>query len=109
MSTPRSRKARGKRLQNKVAKAIRDKFKLPESDVKSTTMGEGGMDVQLSARARRKFPYAVECKNVEKLALWDSWKQAKENKESLKPMLVVKRNRSDTLVVVKLEDFMELL
>jgi len=62
-----SAKAKGRRLQQKVRDLILETFsELEEDDVRSTSMGAGGEDVQLSPLARRKFPFSVECKNVEK-------------------------------------------
>jgi hypothetical protein len=57
------------------------------------------------------FPWAVECKNQERLSLWDAWHQTTENakKESLKPLLAVKKNRTDVLIVLKATDFFELI
>ena len=108
-TTPQSRKARGRRLQQYVAKAVRDLFGLHDRDVRSAPMGTGGMDVVLSEKASRIWPYACECKNTERLDLWGSWEQAKTNSEELTPLLVVKRNRSDTLAVIDFDTFMEIL
>ena len=50
---PSSCKAKGRRLQQRVAQSIRDAFAgLAEEDVRSTSMGAGGEDVQLSSQAR---------------------------------------------------------
>ena len=106
----RSAKNKGKRLQNKVRDLILEKFdKLEEDDVKSTTMGESGEDIQLSPAARKLIPYAFECKNQEKLNIWSALEQAESNSEKGKPVLVFKRNRSKTYAVLQLEDFVELI
>ena len=80
---PRSAKAKGKRLQNKVTQLLQEKYSsvLEDGDFKSTTMGEHGMDIQLSPAARKKFPFAVECKNQESLNVWKSLEQAESNCE----------------------------
>lgn len=105
---PASAKAKGRRLQNAVRDAVEEAFGLERGDVKSAVMGESGVDLHLSPAAKRKFPYAVECKAVERLNVWDAYDQAVENgkKVGLEPLLVMKRNRSKTLAVV---DFGHLL
>ncbi len=107
----RSAKNKGKRLQNDVRDLILNKFKsLEEDDVKSTGMGQPGEDIQLSPFARKKFPYSVECKNQESLNVWKSLEQAeKYSTKKIKPLLVFKRNRTKTYVVLEINDFLELL
>ena len=108
---PRSAKAKGKRLQNKVTQLLQEKFSsvLEKGDFKSTTMGEHGMDVQLSPSARKKFPFAVECKNQEALNIWKSLEQAENNCEGLTPLLIFKRNRTKTYAVLELEELLKIL
>ena len=108
---PRSAKAKGKRLQNKVTKLLQEKYSsvLEEGDFKSTTMGEHGMDVQLSPAARKIFPFAIECKNQEALNIWKSLEQAEDNCEGLVPLLIFKRNKSKIYATLEISDFLDLL
>ena len=101
----RSAKNKGKRLQNNVRDILLEAFKdtLEEDDVKSTTMGESGEDIQLSPAARKLIPYAFECKNQEKLNIWSALEQAESNGEKGTPVLVFKRNRSKTYAVIQKE------
>ena len=107
----RSAKNKGKRLQNNVRDVLLETFKhqLEEDDVKSTTMGESGEDIQLSPAARKLIPYAFECKNQEKLNIWSALEQAESNGEKGTPVLVFKRNRSKTYVAFELDKLMEIL
>ena len=109
----RSAKNKGKRLQNKVKELLVEKFKssLEDGDFKSTTMGESGIDIQLSPAARKKFPWAVECKNQEAIGIWKCLKQAEDaaKDESLKPLLIFKRNRTKTYAVLEFDKLLELL
>ena len=82
---------------------------LEEDDVRSTSMGAGGEDVQLSPAARRHFPYSIECKNVEKLNVWGAYEQASANSGKHEPLLVMKKNHKKPLVVLDAEAFMELV
>ena len=107
----RSAKNKGKRLQNNIRDILLETFKeqLEPDDIKSTTMGESGEDIQLSPAARKLIPYAIECKNQEKLNIWESLKQAESNSEKGKPVLIFKRNRSKTYAVLEIQDFIELI
>jgi len=61
-------KSKGRRLQQAVRDLILENFKdLEEDDVRSTSMGAGGEDVLLSPKARKYFPFSIECKNQEKI------------------------------------------
>ena len=42
-------------------------------------MGESGEDIKLSPAARKLIPYSFECKNQEKLNIWEALSQAEEN------------------------------
>jgi len=107
-----SSKAKGRRLQQDVRDKILDAFPLhlEPDDVKSTSMGAGGEDVQLSPTARRLFPYSVECKSRASMPLFAWYLQAKHNApKGAEALLVVKQNYSKPLVVVDLDHFMELV
>lgn len=108
---PRSAKNKGKKHQNLIAQLVRNTFGLSENDVKSTTMGESGLDIQLSDNARKFFPYAVEAKSYARIAIYRWWEQCKKNAESeeLSPLLVVKENRGEELAILRLKDFIGLL
>ena len=105
----RSAKNKGKRLQNQIRDQLLENFKqLEPDDIKSTTMGESGEDIQLSPAARKLIPYAIECKNQEKLNIWESYSQAVDNCKDYEPVVVIKRNNHKPLVVVDAEYFVGL-
>jgi hypothetical protein len=108
--TPQSRKAKGRKLQTEVRDAILERYpELEPDDVASRSMGASGTDLALSPLARKKFPYSVECKNVEKIAIWSAIEQAESNcKEGTAPLVVFRRNRSKTYVALTLEEFLNL-
>ena len=104
-----SAKAKGRRLQQKVRDLLLETFtELEPDDVRSTSMGAGGEDLLLSPAARRKFGFSVECKNVEKLNVWNAYEQAEANCGKHEPLLVMKKNRKKPLVVVDAEYFIKL-
>ena len=106
----RSAKAKGRRLQNKIRDLLLEEFKdLEPDDIRTAIMGETGEDIKLSPAARRKIPYSFECKNQEKINIWESLKQSEENSGDYPPILIFKRNRSKTYVTLELEDFLKLI
>ena len=109
MKTRRA-KNKGKRLQNKVRDLLLETFSdLEPDDIRSAIMGETGEDIKLSPAARRLIPYSFECKNQEKINIWDSLQQAEENCGVYDPVLIFKRNRSKTYAVINIEKFIELI
>ena len=107
---PRSAKNKGKRLQNKVRDLILEKFNTLEvDDVRSITMGDSGEDILLSPAARKVFPFSVECKNQEKLNIWEALDQAEGNSGKHTPLVIFKRNRSKTYAVLEFEELLQLL
>ena len=107
----RSGKAKGRRLQNKVRDVLLEHFseELEPDDIRTAIMGETGEDIKLSPAARREIPFSFECKNQEKINIWESLKQSEENSGDYPPVLVFKRNRSKTYVVLEIEDFIDLI
>ena len=107
----RSGKAKGRRLQNKVRDVLLEHFsdKLEPDDIRTAIMGETGEDIKLSPAARRLIPYSFECKNQEKLNIWSSLEQAEENSGDYPPVLIFKRNRSKTYVVIEIDEFLKLI
>jgi hypothetical protein len=108
---PSSSKAKGRGLQQWVVGKLHDAFPaLEEGDIKSTSMGAPGEDVQLSPAARRAFPYSVECKSYASIAVYGWLTQAITNcPKGATPMLVIKQNHSKPLVVIDAEVFFKLV
>lgn len=110
---PQSAKQKGRKLQQTVRDAILDRFpSLHPDDVKSTSMGAGGEDVQLSPAARQLLPVTIECKAVAKIAACRFYDQAVEHaakKAGCEPIVVMKENRGKPLVIVDMEYFLQLM
>lgn len=67
--------------------------------------------MQLSEEAFRKFPFAIECKNLASIAIYKHYQQAEAHADDYGgfPLLVIKQNRSKPLVVLDLDHFLQLL
>jgi hypothetical protein len=74
-TTPASRKAKGRRLQQAVRQDLVDRLGIDPGDILSTAMGQSGCDLYLSPAARAQFPFGVECKAQERIALPEWWQQ----------------------------------
>ena len=105
---PQSAKAKGRRLQQEFRKLLIEKLKIHPEDIESRSMGAGGEDLIMARAAREKFPMSVECKNQEKVNVWESYKQAEDNSKDYEPVVVIKRNNSKPLVLVDAEYFVSM-
>ena len=98
-----SAKQKGRKLQQYVRDKIIDLLKpygvVPE-DVKSTSMGASGEDVQLSPFARHLLPVSVECKSHKSMAVYKHYEQAITNGSTHEPLLVIKANHKKPLAVI---------
>ena len=75
----------------------------------SIRMGRPGEDVQLSDKAKKIFPYSIECKNQERMKyLWEAYEQAISNSKNLEPLVIIKINKKKPLVVIDAEYFIKL-
>ena len=103
-----SKKAKGRRLQQWVRDLLIEKLEVHPEDIESRSMGAGGEDLIMARAAREKFPMSVECKNQEKVNVWESYKQAEDNSKDYEPVVVIKRNNSKPLVLVDAEYFVSM-
>ena len=100
----RSAKNKGVKLQNFIRDELKPLF--PTVTFKTALMGESGVDIH----AYGDFPYSIEAKNQETWSIPQWWKQTLANTEQgRKPLLVVKKNRTEPLVILRWIDFKELL
>lgn len=104
-----SAKAKGRKLQQILRDRLLEAFpELESDDVKSTSMGAQGEDVQLSPAARKLLPLQFECKARASFAVYDMYEQAKTHGNQV-PALVIKANRKEPLVVLSLDDFITIM
>lgn len=108
---PSSAKAKGRKHQQWVRDKIYETFpQLEDGDVRSTSMGAGGEDLQLSPAARKVFPYSVECKAYKSFAVYKVLDQAAENApQGVEPIAIIKGDRRKPLAVLDAETFFRLV
>ena len=104
-----SAKAKGRMLQQLVAKKLLGSFEqFTVNDIKSTSMGAQGADVQLSQAVLDLLPIQIECKNRAMMAVYKDYEQAQSHGK-YEPVLIIKQNRSKPLAVMDLDYFIQLL
>ena len=103
-----SAKAKGRNLQKWTRERLIEELEIHEEDVESRSMGASGEDLIMARAARKKFPYSIECKNQERVNIWESYKQALENSGDYEPIVVIKKNHHKPLVVIDAEAFIKM-
>ena len=107
-----SRKAKGRLLQNLIAKKISELLDIPygkDKDIQGREMGQSGTDIKLYGKALELFRFSIECKNCEAWSVPAWIKQAQENKvDGTNWLLICKRNREQPVVVMDVDVFFEL-
>ena len=103
-----SAKAKGRKLQQWMRNLLIEKLEVHPEDIESRSMGAGGEDLIMARAAREKFPMSIECKNQEKVNVWEAYKQPEDNSGNYEPVVVIKRNKVKPLVVVDAEYFVSL-
>jgi len=107
---PSSAKAKGRRLQQFVATALRSFLNMTEQDIKSTPMGAPGVDIWMSSEALKKLPLSIECKNVEKIMIWQAIEQAEVNSvPGTIPAVIFCKNNETPQIVLPFLDFLALV
>ena len=105
-------KAKGRGFQQKVRDRIIEAYKeygVVADDVKSTAMGQGGEDVQLSPFARQLFNYSVECKKHKSFAIYKPYEQCKTNAPTgAEPIVFIEGDRKKPLAVMDMEHFFKM-
>ena len=105
---PKSAKAKGRTLQNQLAKDIEAIF--GPGMCRPRIMGESGCDLDVAPAVRYEFPYAIEAKNVESLQIWPAIRQARENAaEAQIPAVVFKKNGEQPYIVLPWQYFLTML
>jgi hypothetical protein len=112
-----SRKAKGRFLQNHVAKRLSEIFEVnfnnqdDHSDIKTRTMGCSGTDIIIQNKeVYNQFKFDVECKAVEKFNLYEAIKQAKLNTKEMRNWLVIHKRKNDKpIAILDFEVFLNLI
>jgi hypothetical protein len=107
----RAAKQKGRLGQNEIRDKLLEVFpEFEPDDIKSTTMGDGGEDIQLSPAARKKMPITIEVKRRKSgMKMQYDWLEQAKRHGKDEPVLFFRADRSEWIVMVGLEHYMELL
>ena len=106
----RNNKNRGRNFQQEIRDLILELYpKLEPDDVKSTSSGAQGEDVQLSPAARKLLPIQIECKRVKSAkGLYNWYNQAKSHGKH-EPVVFTRADREEPLVILSAKKYLELM
>ena len=106
----RAAKAKGRGGQNEIRDKLLETFpEFEPDDIKSTTMGDTGEDIQLSPAARKKMPITIEVKRRKsgmKMAYYIE--QASKHGKG-EPVVFFRADRKDWITMISIDHYMELL
>lgn len=75
--TSGARRAKAKRGPTRTREAMVTHGGLSPDEVTITANGLNGVDLKVGGESAKRWPFAMECKTVERLNVWDAIKQAK--------------------------------
>ena len=102
----KGRKEKGRRLELKVAKLIREKG----LDKNCRRMPLSGASWSLKADIFTDLPIAIECKNTEKHSIWKEWGQAQSQvRGNEDAVLMITSNHRPILAIMDISYYLNLL
>jgi hypothetical protein len=107
----RAAKAKGRGGQNEIRDMLLKTFpEFEPDDIKSTTMGDTGEDIQLSPAARKKMPISIEVKRRKSgmKTAYDYLQQAGNHGKG-EPVVFFRADRQPWITMISVEHYMELL
>lgn len=106
----RSSKEKGRSACLHARNLILAAFGLEPADVLVKATSQMGVDLHLSPEAARRFPFAPEVKNSERLNIWEAIRQAQANAEKVsRPFIVLfKRAHTPMYATVEARQLLEL-
>lgn len=104
---PAGKKKKGARLENKVVKELVRSGLVPKAKRSFQSGAHWSWKSDIYAPG---LNYMIECKNQERIRLWDFWEQASsQRKPYAPPVLMVSSNFRPILVVMDLNDWINLV
>jgi len=107
----RGRKQKGRGLVLEVKAWLHKVFpEFEDHDIIVPATSASGEDLKMSPALQEMFPFSVECKRTEGLAQdYRFMEQASNNCEGRTPIVIMRSNHKEALVMMKLSDFEKLL
>jgi hypothetical protein len=107
----RGRKQKGRGLVLEVKAWLHRMFpEFKDHDVIVPATSAGGEDIRLSPELRSMFPYSIECKRTEGFGnIYKAMDQAVSNCNGHTPVVILRSNHREALVVMRLDDWEKLV
>jgi|TARA_R110000751_G_scaffold50817_1_gene111985 hypothetical protein len=107
----KSAKAKGRVGQQEIRDKLLETFpEFEPDDIKSTTMGDTGEDIQLSPAARKKLPITIEVKRRKSgLKTVYGYMNQATNHGKGDPVVFFRADRNPWVVITELDHYMDLL
>lgn len=106
-NTPQTRKAKGNRLERKVA----EMYRRYDIDAKATRMPMSGAMTHFKGDIWKPndYYYVDECKNAERVEFWSWWEQTREQAGTSRiPILHISSNHRPILTVMDADTYFDL-
>lgn len=105
-----SAKQKGKLLEKLLRSKLLEAFpELDSEDIRVTVGQERGSDLKLTRMAQRRLPFKFECKNRATFVGYSWYQQCCNHEGDLVPIVVIKQNRCEPLVLFSLDHFLTLI
>ena len=105
-NTAKSKKAKGKVLENWVAAHLRSSG----ADVGARAMPGSGAYTHFKSDVYTKLRYSFECKSQETTKVWDWYAQAESQASGVEiPVVIFKRNYSQPMALLTAENFLNMV
>lgn len=101
-------KASGKRLKGKRLELAFSKL-LRKIDKKAKRMPLSGADWAFRGDIYTQLPFHFECKNQEKIRIWEWWEQCEADCHMKTPVLVYTSNNRPIMITMRADDFIAIL
>lgn len=110
MTTIRSARAKGKKMEREVRDKIIEALNLSANDVVIPVGAENGPDVKLSPKARTVFPFSVEIKRRKSFdTLYKFYNQAKGHYKDLIPLVIMRADYNRPLAMLDLDHLLTIV
>jgi hypothetical protein len=106
-----AKKQKGRSLVLEVKEWLHKIFpEFKDDDIIIPATSQPGEDIKLSPALRKLFPFSIECKRQEGLGkVYSFMEQAQSNAGTNTPIVIMRSNHKEALVVISLKDFEKLL
>ncbi len=110
MTTIRSARAKGKKMEREVRDKIIEALNLSNDDIRITVGSELGADIKLTAKARTVFPFSVEIKRRKSFdTLYKFYQQAQGHYKDLIPLVIMRADREEAMAMLNLDHLLTII